>query len=125
MRGFLGITAHFMDLDRRHPRVQSVLLSCERITGSHTGERISEKFEEVCDNFNIKHKLGYNISDNASNMKKAFTVCFPSATSSEDGDLWEDVNEDYQDDVESIQSSCRQKRLHIRCSSLCEMDSNM
>ena len=114
MRGFLGVTAHSMELDRSNPRLQSVLLSCERFKGSHTGERISEKFEEVCDNFNIKHKLDYIISDNALNMKKAFTFCFPSATSSEDsdlenGDLWEDVNEDNQDDVESIQSSCQQK----------------
>ncbi|KAK0151144.1 putative AC transposase [Merluccius polli] len=123
MRGFLGITAHFMELDKSNPRLQSVLLSCERFTGSHTGERISETFEEVCDNFNIKNKLDYIISDNASNMKKAFTVCFPSATVMEDddlenGDLWEDVIEDYKDDVESIQSSCRQKRLQCFAHSL-------
>lgn len=123
MHGFLGVTAHFMELDRSNPSLQSVLLSCERFTGSHTGERISEKFEEVCDNFNIKHKLDYIISDNASNMKKAFMVCFPSATSSEDddlenGDMWEDVNWDHQDDVESIQSSCQQKQLQCFAHSL-------
>lgn len=46
MRGFLGITAHFVELDNSTPNLQSVLLNCERFTGSHTGERISEKFED-------------------------------------------------------------------------------
>ena len=40
MRGFLKIIAHFMELS--NPRLQSVMLSCERFTGSHTGE--SKKF---------------------------------------------------------------------------------
>lgn len=129
MRGFLGVTAHFMEVEEKDcpRRLQTVLLSCERFTGSHTGERISEKFEEICDNFNIKHKLDYIICDNASNMKKAFTVCFPSAkTNNEDDDedelgnscMWEEVSEEYQDDVESIQSSCRQQRLQCFAHSL-------
>ncbi|XP_013859738.1 zinc finger BED domain-containing protein 1 [Austrofundulus limnaeus] len=126
MRGFLGITSHFMELEKNGPKLQSVLLSCERFTGSHTGQRISEKFEEICDNFNIKHKLDYIISDNAANMKKAFTVCFPSTvTDSEDGDndlengnLWEEMSEEFQDDVESIQRSCQQQRLQCFAHSL-------
>ncbi len=109
MRGFLGVTAHFMKTEKTSPKLQTILFSCERFTGSHTGERISEKFEEICDNFNIKHKLDYIVCDNASNMKKAFIVCFPSATteSEEDADdvdndkensnLWEEISEDYQD----------------------------
>lgn len=57
-------------------------------------------------------------------MKKAFTVCFPSAkTNNEDDDedelgnscMWEEVSED---DVESIQSSCRQQRLQCFAHSL-------
>ncbi|KAL7383777.1 hypothetical protein ABVT39_017213 [Epinephelus coioides] len=127
MRGFLGVTAHFMEMENNSPSLQTVLLSCERFTGSHTGERISEKFEDICDNFNIKHKLDYIICDNASNMRKAFTVCFPSATTteSEDGDddlensnLWEDLSDNFQDDVESIQCSCRQQRLQCFAYSL-------
>ena len=115
MRGFLGITAHYMEQNGTTPSLQSVLLGCERFTGSHTGDRISEKFDEICEKFNVKHKLQYIISDNAANMKKAFTVCFPSAQSQDDelenSELWEDVNEENQQDVETIQSSCRQKRL--------------
>lgn len=126
MRGFLGVTAHFMELDRSSPKLQTVLLSCERFTGSHTGQRISDAFEEICDCFHIKHKIDYIICDNASNMKKAFTVCFPSATSSEDdydddlenNDLWEDLSEEYQDEMETIHSSCRQQRLQCFAHSL-------
>ncbi|KAK0151186.1 Zinc finger BED domain-containing protein 4 [Merluccius polli] len=60
-------------------------------------------------------------------MKKAFTVCFPSATTTEsvDGEddlensnLWEDISENFQDDVETIQSSCRQQRLQCFAHSL-------
>lgn len=125
MRGFLGVTAHFMELDRSSPRLQTVLLNCERFTGSHTGQRISDAFEEICDYFHIKHKIDYIICDNASNMRKAFTVCFPSATSSEDDDddlenseLWEDLSEEYQDEMETIHSSCRQQRLQCFAHSL-------
>lgn len=66
-------------------------------------------------------------------MKKAFTVCFPSTTRAErcesDGegaeahdvensDLWEDLSETLQEDVDTIQSSCRQQRLQCFAHSL-------
>lgn len=134
MRGFLGVTAHFMEMEKNSvSRLQTVLLSCDRFTGSHTGIRISEQFEEICDKFNVKHKLDYIISDNASNMKKAFTVCFPSTTRAErhesddegedddeleNDDLWEDTGETLQEDVDTIHSSCRQQRLQCFAHSL-------
>lgn len=37
MRGFLGVTAHHMTLEEKKcPRLESVLLSCDRFSGSHT-----------------------------------------------------------------------------------------
>lgn len=97
MRGFLGVTAHYMDMGRNGASLKSVLLSCDRFTGSHSGERISEKFEQICENYSIKQKLDYIICDNASNMRKAFTVCFPATTSNEaedvdDSNLWEEMD---------------------------------
>lgn len=134
MRGFLGVTAHFMEMEKGSTsKLQSVLLSCDRFKGSHTGARISDKFEEICDNFDIKEKLDYIITDNASNMKKAFTVCFPSTTrtaaaeseSDDEGDdgldnvdLWEDVTEDLQEDVNTIHRACRHQRLQCFAHSL-------
>ncbi|KAK7896570.1 hypothetical protein WMY93_021895 [Mugilogobius chulae] len=118
MRGYLGVTAHFIEMETRAPTLKSVLLRCDRFTGSHTDERIHEKFEEMCEYFNIRHKLDYIICDNAANMKKAFTTSFPSEKPKreetdelENAALWEELADDFQEDVDAIQSSCRQQRL--------------
>ncbi|KAK0146662.1 hypothetical protein N1851_014001 [Merluccius polli] len=113
MRGFLGVTAHYMDMGRNGGSLKSVLLSCDHFTG----ERISEKFEQICENYSIKKKLDDIICDNASNMRKAFTVCFPATTSNEaedvdDSNLWEEIEPDA---VADIESSCRQQQQHLQC----------
>lgn len=137
MHGFLCVTAYFMEMENSISKLQTVLLSCERFTGPHTGIRISDQFEEICDKFNKKDKLYYIISDNASNMKKAFsllsTVCFPSTSrvewhesddeteehdDLENVDLWEDASKTLQENVDTIQSSYRQQRLHCFAHSL-------
>lgn len=74
MRGFLGITVHSINMESSE--LQSFLLCCDRFTGSHTGERISEAFESVCHRYGIRQKIDYIICDNAANMRKAFSVCF-------------------------------------------------
>lgn len=38
MRDFLGVTAHFMEMEKHSPKLQTVLLSFEGFTASHTGE---------------------------------------------------------------------------------------
>ncbi|KAK1886685.1 Zinc finger BED domain containing protein 4 [Dissostichus eleginoides] len=76
MRGFLGVTAH-IEKDEERIELKSNLLACDRFKGSHTAERICEQFEAVCDEYSITNKIDYIISDNAANMRKAFTVCFP------------------------------------------------
>ena len=69
-------------------------------------------------NYSIKKKLDYIIRDNASNMRKAFTVCFPATTSNEakdvdDSNLWEEMEPDA---VADIESSCRQQQQqHLQC----------
>lgn len=71
-------------------------MACNHFKGSHTAERICKQFEAICDEYDIKDKLDY-ISDNAANMRKAFTVCFP--TEDEDGkplddpQLWHDLTQ--------------------------------
>ncbi|CAK6983223.1 uncharacterized protein LOC122145016 [Scomber scombrus] len=49
MRGFLGITGHFMELHNSTPSLQSVLLACERFTGSHTDGTALRLVEAVTD----------------------------------------------------------------------------
>lgn len=125
MTGFLGVTAHYMTLEEKKcPRLESVLQSCDRFTGSHMGERICDKFEFICDCFGIKHKIDYIVCDNVANMKKAFTVCFPNineADCDEDLDnpsLWEELQEEHISDIETIHSSCQQQRLQCFAHSL-------
>jgi len=52
----------------------SALLSCTRFTGSHTGDRIAAEIEALLHFYGIKHKVDHFITDNAANMRKAFTV---------------------------------------------------
>ena len=40
----------------------------------------------ICEDHTIKNKINYIVNDNASNMKKAFTVCFPGNADSIDTD---------------------------------------
>lgn len=110
MRGFLGITAHVLTTDKGL-RLNSHLLACSRFRGSHTGERISEAFEAICDEYDIKHKLNYIICDNAANMKKAFLICFPPQEeedqdeddeSLDDSEIWEDLSATDKDIVEQV-----------------------
>ncbi|KAK0148509.1 hypothetical protein N1851_011164 [Merluccius polli] len=58
---------------------------------AHTQLKESDQFEAICDEYNIKDKLDYIISDNAANMRKAFSVCFPSKQEDDnDGDHLDD-----------------------------------
>ncbi|KAL3977407.1 claudin [Sarotherodon galilaeus] len=108
MRDFLGITVHWIQKETERMQLKSKLLAFDRFKGLHTGERICEKFEAICDEYNIKDKLDYIISDNAANMRKAFTVCFPTEQGEEhddDGDhlddpeLWHDLTLEDQETV--------------------------
>ncbi|TRY64836.1 hypothetical protein DNTS_022242 [Danionella cerebrum] len=72
------VTVHWVEKDAERIQIKTNLLACNRFKGSHTAERICDQFEAICDEYDIKAKLDYIISDNAANMRKAFTVCFPS-----------------------------------------------
>lgn len=72
-------------------QLKSYLLACNRFKGTHTGERISEAFDSICDEYDIRQKLDFVICDNAANMKRAFTVCFPKE---QDGEVTDDDNLD-------------------------------
>lgn len=78
MRGFLGITAHYILNNTSHPPLlQSALLSMSRFKGSHTGDNIALAFEGILDHFDIRGKVDHVITDNAANMRKAFQIVFP------------------------------------------------
>ena len=69
-RSYLGVTGHFI----KDFKLQSIMLSCCRFRGSHKGENIMHQFEEIVALFDITGKVDKVITDNASNMKKAFRL---------------------------------------------------
>ncbi|XP_019739891.1 uncharacterized protein LOC109524433 [Hippocampus comes] len=106
MRSFLGVTAHLL---APHPKTQtyqllSILLTCQKFKGRHTGEAIARSFDNVLEDFGIGNKAEFIVTDNASNMKRAFSLEFPEIDPSgaegeegagvDDGDLWEDQDEE-------------------------------
>ena len=52
----------------------SAMLACRRFTGRHTADNISVQYEEVVNKFNIADKVTHVVSDNASNVVKAFKL---------------------------------------------------
>ena len=66
-RGFLGVTGHVLATSEG-VQLNSYLLACSRFEGVHTGERISEAFDSICHNYDIRQKLDFVICDNAANM---------------------------------------------------------
>ena len=69
MHAYLGVTCHFIT---RSWHLESVLLSCCHLQGQHTGVNILAEFEEAVEKFNILQRLFRVVTDNASNMLKAF-----------------------------------------------------
>ena len=92
MRSYLDVTCHYISVDNF--TLCSSLLCCTRFSGSHTGDRIASEIESLLDVYGIKQKVDYFITDNAANMKKAFTVTFMN-----NGDAADD-NESDESDVE-------------------------
>ena len=71
MKSFLGVTGHYISNEWK---LESVMLSCNRLSGRHTGENILQSYEEVASEFNIYTKVNHIVTDNASNMTKAFVT---------------------------------------------------
>ena len=80
MRSFLGVTAHVVVQEKEAHLLKFFTLACEQFVGRHLGENIAAAFEKIVQQFEIKNKITYIITDNAANtsMKKAFNTCFPS-----------------------------------------------
>lgn len=99
MKGFLGITGHYI-LDWC---LKSVMVSCSRFQGRHSAENIRQEYEEVVSDLNVRNKISYVVSDNASNMVKAFKMSLPGfektcVTDNADDDLDENDDMDLDDD---------------------------
>ena len=70
MKGFLGITCHFI----LNWSMYSLMLECKRFKGRHTAENIYTYYCEATTSHNIKGKVITTVTDNASNVVKAFSI---------------------------------------------------
>ncbi|CAC5403295.1 unnamed protein product [Mytilus coruscus] len=73
MRGFLGMTGHFI----LNWKLESVMISCKRVRGRHTADKIRQEYEETLAMYEISEKVRNVVTDNAANMKKAFNFSLP------------------------------------------------
>ena len=127
MRSFIGMTVHVLEKLGSSYSLQSYLMDCRRFTGRHIGENISACFTEVATEHEIMDKIGFIFTDNASNMRAAFTVNFPtecsaddieSETTDDDG-IWEDLDGTDNAHVESaFDTVSHQQRLSCFAHSL-------
>ena len=98
MKGFLGITGHYI-VDWT---MQSVMIACKRFKGKHTSENIRQVYEETIACFDIAEKIEGVISDNASNMVKAFDFSLPGFTEEKRTDGDDDDDDDSNDEKNDI-----------------------
>lgn len=112
---FLAVTGHtFVKLTPK-----TFLLAFECFKGTHTGTRIAEEMEKIIVKFNLKAKVSFVVSDNASNMKKAFQVldeCLRESQGQGEGEMdddtvWEDLEEDAHAEISSVFENNTIKRL--------------
>ena len=81
-------------------------MAFEAFRGSHTGQNIAETIERCLQKYRLREKVHYIITDNASNMRKAFSVLEELATDVnmeyavlDAEDLWDDLEATDLDDV--------------------------
>jgi hypothetical protein len=69
---FISLTAHWIDEHETKVPRQSIVLQSSFFPGSHTGQRIAEKFESMLSKWTIDHsKCHIVVTDNASNITNA------------------------------------------------------
>jgi len=120
MRSFIGVTCHYMLVEKF--ALCTALLSCSRFSGSHTGDRIAAEIEALLDMYGIKCKVDYFITDNAANMRKAFTVNFTysdsdsvdadSSADVEHAEVWENMDEVAEQEIlQTVTTHAHNERL--------------
>lgn len=93
MRSYLGVTCHFI----ADYKLQSLMLACCRFVGSHTEEAIGSHFDETVESFGLTGKVYHVVTDNASNMTKAFQLISDSENTECDDEL------DEEDDISPVE----------------------
>lgn len=97
--GYLGVSTHWIDDQlRRRGRV----LSCKNFKNPHTAERIAEELSSIHESYGLAvQKIVSTITDNASNMVKAFKEFGVEIQRFEEGEdtVNESTNDEENDDL--------------------------
>ncbi|XP_065682261.1 uncharacterized protein LOC136095494 [Hydra vulgaris] len=100
MHSYLACTGHYFS----DGKLQNFLLAFRPVKGRHNGQLIADEINKIIEQNQIRTKLGCVVTDNASNMKKAFDVLSElQANESEDEsrhivivddeEMWNDLHE--------------------------------
>ena len=79
MKSFMGITVHYL----QDWKMESGMLACKMMRGSHTADNIYQHYAEVAAMFDITNKITFVVTDNAANMTRCFQLDLPGFTSVE------------------------------------------
>ncbi|XP_027886159.1 uncharacterized protein LOC114152462 [Xiphophorus couchianus] len=108
-RGFIGVTAHWIDPDNLERC--SAALACRQLRGSHTFDLLANALNDIHAEFEIRGKIVRTTTDNGANFVKAFRVFGEDENNSEEGVEAEAQSEDEGDtgvpeeDVEYIDTA--------------------
>ena len=94
MHGYFAVTVHFITQEWK---MKSYLLCCRQLKGSHTGENIRLEYENIIEEYGIEEKVFKAVTDNGSNMVKAFKLTFEELKILNDNDH-SDTESDQDDD---------------------------
>ena len=100
MRSFFGMTGHFITTGWK---MQSIMLSCDRISGSHTGEKILQCYDEVVAEFGLSSKVEHIVTDSAANMRKAF-ISLPGFCQYDDEESEDESDDEGTDSAYTVQN---------------------
>ena len=69
-KSFMGVTCHMIV----EGVLETVMLACRPMVGSHTAEHVKNIYCEVVEDYSLENKVSAIVTDNASNMVKAFGI---------------------------------------------------
>ena len=127
MRSYLRITCHVVVEEEDDDKIElkSLLLSCNRFSGRHTGQRIASTFESELQSAGIKDKIEYLVTDNAANMRSAFSTIFPverseqldpeSVVQDENLDDFLNLNSEIEADFHESLDGCATAKTRLSC----------
>ena len=67
-QGFLGVTCSFLD---KNFTIHEIILTVEYVRYPHTSQHIADTLLTILDEWNLKEKVHFIVTDNGANIKKS------------------------------------------------------